>query len=155
MSIDRGLKSIEPENGNFCTFDKWITMHHPFFSWCIRFPYFMRILIDSLRVAKTYNVARSSFFVIYGWDYGSKCYNPDSYTFTMLQKLSKWEVKAWPCWNLITLLPLRFYAKSNFGKFKQSKNVIFGICRASEFWNFVNLGLENCTQLLKIRIQNL
>ena len=36
---------------------------------------------------------------------------------TMLQKLSKCEVKAWLCWNLITLLPLRFCVKSNFGEF--------------------------------------
>ena len=54
--------------------------------------------------------------------------------YTMLQKLSKCEVKAWLCWNLIILLPPRFYAKSNFGEFKQSKNVIFGYFRGSEFW---------------------
>ena len=44
---------------------------------------------------------------------------------TILQKLSKCEVKAWLCWNLIILLPLRFYVETNFGKFKRSKNVIF------------------------------
>ena len=38
---------------------------------------------------------------------------------------------------------------------KQSKIVIFGIFRGSELWNLVNLGLESCTQLLKIKIQNL
>ena len=54
--------------------------------------------------------------------------------FTMLQKLSKCEVEAWLCWNLIILPPLRFYVKSNFGEFKQSKNVIFGNFRGSEFW---------------------
>ena len=53
---------------------------------------------------------------------------------TMLQKLSNCEVKAWLCWNLINLLPLRFYVKSNFGEFKRSNNVIFGNFRNSEFW---------------------
>ena len=46
---------------------------------------------------------------------------------TMLQKLSKCKVKAWLCCNLIFLQPLTFYVKSNFGKFKQSKNIIFAI----------------------------
>ena len=40
---------------------------------------------------------------------------------TMLQKLSKCEVKAWFCWSLIILPSLRFYVKSNFGKFKRQK----------------------------------
>ena len=57
---------------------------------------------------------------------------------TMLQRLSKCEVKAWLCWNLIILSPLRFYVKSNFGDFKQSKNVIFCNFRDSELWNLVN-----------------
>ena len=48
------------------------------------------------------------------------------YVSTMLQKLSKCEVKAWLCWNLIILLPPQFYVKSNFGVFKRSNNVIFG-----------------------------
>ena len=46
--------------------------------------------------------------------------------FTMLQKLSKCEVEAWLCWNLIILPPLGFYVKSNFGEFKRFKTVIFG-----------------------------
>ena len=50
---------------------------------------------------------------------------------TMLKKLSKCEVKVW---NLIILPPLRFYVKSNFRKFKLSKNVIFGNFRGSEFF---------------------
>ena len=50
----------------------------------------------------------------------------------MLQKHSKCEVKAWLCWNLIILPPLRFYLKSNFSKFNRSKNVIFGNFRGSE-----------------------
>ena len=37
---------------------------------------------------------------------------------TMLQKILKCKVKAWFCWNLIILPSLRFYVKSNFGKFK-------------------------------------
>ena len=52
---------------------------------------------------------------------------------TMLQKLSKCEVKAWLCWNLIILPPLRFYVKSNFGEFEQSKNVILETLNF-EFW---------------------
>ena len=74
---------------------------------------------------------------------------------TLLQKLSKCEVEAWLCWNLIILLPLRFLVKSNFGKFIQSKNVIFGNFRGSELWILVNLGLENCSNLLNIIIRNL
>ena len=53
---------------------------------------------------------------------------------TMLQNLSKCEVKAWLCWNLIILPPLRFYVKSHFGEFKQSENVNFVSFRGSEFW---------------------
>ena len=49
-----------------------------------------------------------------------------TYKITMLKKLSKCEVKSWLYWNLIILSPLCFYMKSNFGKFKRSKNVIFG-----------------------------
>ena len=59
--------------------------------------------------------------------------------FTVLQKLSKCEFKAWLCWYLIILPPLRFCVKSNFGEFKQSKNVIFGNFRGSQFWFLVNL----------------
>ena len=73
--------------------------------------------------------------------------------FTMLQKLSKCEVKSWLCRNLIILPPLRFYVKSNFGKFKRSKNVIFGNSRPSELWNLVNLGLESCSNLLKSKFR--
>ena len=45
----------------------------------------------------------------------------------------KLRVKTAQCWNSTTCLPLRFYVKSNFGEFKQSKNVIFGTFRGSEF----------------------
>ena len=58
---------------------------------------------------------------------------------TMLQKLSKCEVKAWLCWDSIILLALRFYVKSKFGKFKWSKSVILANFRGSEFWFLVNL----------------
>ena len=73
--------------------------------------------------------------------------------FTMLQKLSKCEVKAWLCWNLIILPPLRIYVKSNFGKFKRSKNVIFGSFRDSEIWILLNLGLESCSNLLNSKFR--
>ena len=56
---------------------------------------------------------------------------------TMLQKLSKCEVKAWLCRSLIILLPLQFHVKSNLGEFKQFKKVIFGNFRGSEFWFLV------------------
>ena len=52
--------------------------------------------------------------------------------YTMLQKLSKCEVKASICLSLIILLPLRYYVKSNLGEFKRSKNVIFDNFRDSE-----------------------
>ena len=63
---------------------------------------------------------------------------------TMLQKLSKSEVKAWLSWNLIILPPLRFYVKPNFGKFKWSKNVVFGNFRDSELWILEKLALGKC-----------
>ena len=72
---------------------------------------------------------------------------------TMLQKLSKCEVKAWLCWNLIILLPPWFYVKSNFGEFKQSKNVIFGNFRGSEFSFLVNLSTFQVPNLLKFKVQ--
>ena len=58
------------------------------------------------------------------------------YHCTMLQKLWKYEVKGWPCWNLIILPPLRFYVISNFGGFNRSKNVIFANFIESELWIF-------------------
>ena len=63
---------------------------------------------------------------------------------TMLQKHSKWEVKAWLCWNLTILLPLRFYMKSNFGEFKLSRNVTFGNFR---LWRFCILIFSQFEQL--------
>ena len=52
---------------------------------------------------------------------------------TMLQKLSKCEVKAVWCGNCTICLPFRFCVKSNFGESKESKNVIFGTFRGSQF----------------------
>ena len=54
--------------------------------------------------------------------------------YTMLQKLSKCEVKAWLYRNLIILPPLRFNVKSNFEEFKRSENVNFSNWRGSKFW---------------------
>ena len=73
----------------------------------------------------------------------------------MLLKLSKCEVKAWLCWSLIIIQPIRFCVKSHFGKFKRSNNVIYGNFRDAELWILVDLGLESCSDLLKIKIQNL
>ena len=77
------------------------------------------------------------------------------YSFTMLQKVLKCEVKAWLWWNFIILLPLRFffYVKSNFGKLKKSKKVIFGNFRDTETWNLVNLLIESCSILLKSKFR--
>ena len=61
-------------------------------------------------------------------------YTVMSWYYTLLQKLSKCEVKAWLCRNSINLPPLWFSVKSNFGEFKRSKNVIFGNLKGSEFW---------------------
>ena len=72
---------------------------------------------------------------------------------TMLQKLSKYEVKAWLCWNLIILLRLRFYVKSNFGEFKWSKNVFLAILETLNLEILVNLGLESCSNLLKSKFR--
>ena len=60
------------------------------------------------------------------------------YPTTMLQKLSKCEVKAWLCSNMIILPPLNFYMKYSFGEFKQSKNVIF-----LQFWRLWTLNFGN------------
>ena len=49
----------------------------------------------------------------YAKSYTSHMQRPQSKQSTMLQKLSKCEVKTWLCWNLIILPPLRFYVKSN------------------------------------------
>ena len=48
---------------------------------------------------------------------------------------------------------LRFWVKSNFGEFKRSKNVIFGNFGDFELWILVNLGLENCYNLLKYKFR--
>ena len=50
--------------------------------------------------------------------------------------------------SLILLPPLQFYVKTDFGDFRRSKNVIFCNLMASELWTLVNLGLENCSNLL-------
>ena len=67
----------------------------------------------------------------------------------MLQKLSKYEVKAWLCWNLNTLLPLRFYVKSNFSEFEQSKNVTCGNFGDTELKIFGKFGTWMLLKLLK------
>ena len=59
---------------------------------------------------------------------------------TMVQKLSKCEVKVWLCWHLMILPPVRFSVKPNFVKFKWSKNVILGNFRDSELWMFGKFG---------------
>ena len=71
-----------------------------------------------------------------GIEFKAKCdlfSRPLIYVRTMLQKLSKCEVKAWLCWNLIILPSLRFYVKSNFGVFKLFKNVILAILEVLNF----------------------
>ena len=75
------------------------------------------------------------------------------YHVTKLQKLSKCEVKAWLCRNLIIWLPFRFYVKSKLGEFKQSKNVIFGNFGHSDLWILINLGPESCANLLKTKFR--
>ena len=72
---------------------------------------------------------------------------------TMLQKLSKCEVKAWLWWSLIILPSLWFYVKSNFGEFKRPKNVIFCNFKASELWILVNLELEKLLKFSKKKIR--
>ena len=72
---------------------------------------------------------------------------------TMLQKLSKCEVKAWLCWNFIIQPHLRFYVKWNFGAFKRSKNVIFGNSRDSDLWILINLWPASCSNLLKSKFR--
>jgi len=59
------------------------------------------------------------------------CVNNKS--FTLLQKLSKCEVKAWRCWNLIILLPLRIYVKSNFVNSNRPKMLFLAILDVLNF----------------------
>ena len=72
---------------------------------------------------------------------------------TMLQKLSKCEVKAWLCWS--------FYRHSDFtwNQFlvnsNSSKMSFLVILETLNIEFLVNLGLENCSKLLKIKFQNL
>ena len=74
---------------------------------------------------------------------------------TMLQKLSKCEVKAVLCGYFTICLPLRFYMKSNFDEFKQPKNVIFGNFTASDLWTFGKFGTWKLLKFTKINIQNI
>ena len=74
---------------------------------------------------------------------GSKIKKLNYFHSTMLQKLSKCEVKVWLCWNLIILPPLRCYMKSHFGEFKCSKNVVFGNLRGFKYQIY---------QILKFRV---
>ena len=76
-----------------------------------------------------------------------------SYTYTMLQKISKCEVKAWLCWSLIILPALRFYVKSNLGEFKRCKNVILANLKTLNFEFLVHLGLESCSNVLKSKLK--
>ena len=73
----------------------------------------------------------------------------------MLQKLSKCEVKAWLCPNLIIVPPLRFYVKYNFGEFKRSKYVILGNFRDPELWIFGKFWALKLPKFTKIKIQKL
>ena len=73
---------------------------------------------------------------------------------TMLQKLSKCEVKAVLCCSLMILLSLRFYVKSNLGEFKQSKHVIFGNVSGFELWFLVNLSNFQVPNLPIIQVQS-
>ena len=89
-------------------------------------------------------------FPRFGWTWkkGTNC----TVSCTMLQKLSICEVKDRLCWNLIILLPLRFYVKSNFGEFKWSKNVTFVI---SEVLNFDLSKFEQLSSPKFTKIQSL
>ena len=74
---------------------------------------------------------------------------------TMLQKLSKCEVKAWLCWNVIILPTLQFYVKSNIGGFNRSKSVIFANFIDSELWIFGKFRTWKLLKFTKIKIENL
>ena len=92
------------------------------------------------------SIAYKSFISLWPW-------KSEKIMSTMLQKLSNSEVKAWLCWNLIILLSLWFYVKSNFSEFKRSKNDVFGNFRDSKLWIWVNLGLESCSNVLKSKLR--
>ena len=114
---------------------------------------FWRILIENFIVA--INVGPSSRITVVSdliwWTYIMKRFRAVRKSYcTMLQKLSKCEVKAWLCWYLIILSPLWFDVKSSFGEFKRSKNVIFGNFKNSELWIFGKLGTWKLLKFAKI-----
>ena len=74
---------------------------------------FPRMLVRSIRISQPQLVAVNSTETLV------RC--------TMLQKLSKCEVKAWLCPNLIILPPIQNNVKSNFGEFKRSKYTLTSI----------------------------
>ena len=88
--------------------DKWIRKIHTHF-WCKTHFYSisMQICILILTSKQTLET-RNGFYWLFGFQ-KERPYNPT----TMLQKLSKCEVKASLCWNLTIFPPLRFYVKSN------------------------------------------
>ena len=72
---------------------------------------------------------------------------------TMVQKLSKCEVKAWLCWNLIILLHSDFTWNSILGNSNGPKMSFFGNLKDSELKILENLGLESCSNLLKSKFR--
>ena len=72
---------------------------------------------------------------------------------TMLQKLSKCEVKAWLCWNLIILPPLRILRVIKFWCIQMVQKCYFWQFRDSELWNLVYLALEHCLNILKSKFR--
>ena len=87
--------------------------------------------------------------------FGKKIHESFLWLCTMLQELSKCEVKARLCWNMIILPSLQFYVKSNFDEFKRFKNVIFDNFRNTELWIFGKFGTLKLLKFIKIKIQHL
>ena len=81
--------------------------------------------------------------------------NEGFYWHTMLQKLSKCEVKAAWYGYFSNLLPLRFYVKSNFDVIKHSKNAIFANFRGAELLFLVNLSNFATPNLLNFKVLSL
>ena len=130
-----------------CQWNSWIST----LCWCADFHYQLHIEYDTRRSLSSFLLTSSMchYAVLNGNNHG-----PIIFLWgTMLQKLSKCEVKAWLGWNLLILQPLRFYVKSNLANSNSPKMLILTIWD-SEFWFLVNLSTLQVPNLLKFKVQS-
>ena len=78
---------------------------------------------------------------------------PIANNYTMLQKLSKCEVKAWLCWSLIILPPLYFTWNQTLANSNGHKMLFLTILVTLNLEFLVCLGLESCSNVLKSKFR--